>query len=98
MRYRFENFELDLASRELRLGHDVIHLERQVFDVLVYLITHADRVISKAELLDEVWAGQFVSESALTSRIKSARRAVNDSGREQRLIKNVHGVGYRFKD
>ncbi len=71
-------------------------MEPQVLDVLLHLIEHRDRVVTKEELLDEIWGDRFVSESALTSRVKSARRAVGDSGREQSIIRTVHGRGYRF--
>ncbi|MGI9595526.1 MAG: AAA family ATPase [Acidimicrobiales bacterium] len=96
MRYQFEDFVFDVAVRELRSGTEVVHVERQVFDVLEALIANADRVMGKAELLDMVWGDQFVSDSALSSRIKSARQAIGDDGRSQRLIKTVHGVGFRF--
>ena len=96
MIYGFEDFELDTTQRELRKQGEAIHIERQVFEVILLLVSHNRRVVPKNEILDEVWAGQFVSESALTSRIKSARRALGDDGRAQRLIKNIHGVGYRF--
>jgi predicted ATPase len=72
------------------------HLEPQAFDLLVYLLEHRDRVVSKEELLDRVWGTQFVSESALTTRIKEVRRAIGDDGRQQRLVRNVRGRGYRF--
>src|SRR4051794_27348136 len=71
-------------------------MEPQVFDVLMHLAEHRDRVVSKNELLDAVWGHRFVTESALTSRIRSARRAVGDSGERQAVIKTSHGVGYRF--
>ncbi len=71
-------------------------VEPQVFDVLAHLVRHRDRVVPKAELLDEIWGDRFVSESALTSRIKSARRAIGDTGRDQRVIKTIHSRGYRF--
>ena len=64
--------------------------------MLLHLIAHRDRAVAKSELLDEVWGGQFVTESALTSRIKAARAALGDSGREQRIIRTVHGFGYQF--
>ena len=64
--------------------------------VLTYLITNRDRVVPKEELLDEIWGDRFVSESALTSRIKTARNAVGDNGRTQGVIRTVHGVGYQF--
>jgi len=92
----FEACELNLDRVELRRDGAPVAIEPQVFDVLAYLLTHRDRVVSKHELLDEVWGTRFVSESALTSRIKSARRAVGDTGRDQRVIRTVHGLGYRI--
>ena len=92
----FGRCELSLDRVELRRDGAPVPIEPQVFDVLAYLLTHRDRVVSKHELLDEVWGTRFVSESALTSRIKSARRAVGDTGRDQHIIRTVHGRGYRF--
>ena len=80
VRFTFEGCELDLGRYEVRRDGDVIAVEPQVFDVLVHLVRHRDRVVSKEELLDEVWGDRFVGESALTSRIKAARRAVGDDG------------------
>src|SRR5438128_9524925 len=94
--YAFDDFEIDTARFELRRGGELCHVEPQVFDVLRYLIEHRDRVVAKEELLDNVWGDRFVSESALTSRIKAARQAVGDSGRAQRIISTAHGRGYRF--
>jgi pimeloyl-ACP methyl ester carboxylesterase len=73
-----------------------VHVERQVFDVLAYLIAHRDRVVTKTELLDNVWGDRFVSDSALSSRIKAARRAVDDDGARQEVIRTVFGRGYQF--
>src|SRR5919206_352912 len=92
----FEDLELDLAQVELRRGGARVPMEPQVFEVLAYLVTHRDRVVAKEELMDNVWGGRFVSESAVTSRIKQARQAVGDNGQVQRLIRTVHGKGYRF--
>jgi DNA-binding winged helix-turn-helix (wHTH) protein/pimeloyl-ACP methyl ester carboxylesterase len=94
--FRFEGYELEPATRELRNDSGPVHVEQQVFDVLRYLAEHRDRVVPKTELLDEVWGDRFVSESALTSRIKSARQALGDSGDRQQVIKTIRGVGYRF--
>jgi pimeloyl-ACP methyl ester carboxylesterase/DNA-binding winged helix-turn-helix (wHTH) protein len=94
--YRFEDCELDLAQYELRRAGAVVHVEPQVLDVLAHLIAHRDRLVRKTELLDWVWCDRFVSESALTSRLKQARRAVGDDGQRQRVIATVHGRGYRF--
>ncbi|MEM9610976.1 MAG: winged helix-turn-helix domain-containing protein [Actinomycetota bacterium] len=93
---RFDDCELDLGRVQLRRADHAVPVEPQVFDVLEYLLRHRDRVVSKEELLDEVWGDRFVSESALTSRIKSVRRAVGDDGRTQSVIRTVHGRGYQF--
>jgi pimeloyl-ACP methyl ester carboxylesterase/DNA-binding winged helix-turn-helix (wHTH) protein len=96
MQYRFGDRVLDTDRRELRAGTDAIELEPQVFDVLTYLVAHRERVVSKEELFDQVWGDRFVSESALTTRIKQARQAVGDTGQRQAVIKTLHGRGYRF--
>ena len=96
MLYRFGNCEVDLTLYEVRRAGVCLSVEPQVFDVLVHLIRHRDRVVTKDELLDVVWGDRFVSESALTSRIKTARRTVGDDGRLQAVIRTVHARGYRF--
>src|SRR5512134_1716812 len=96
MRYRFGGLELDTDAFELRSAGRAVEIEPQVFDLLAYLLAHRSRMASKEELLDEVWRSRFVSESALTTRIKQARQALGDDGRQQRMIKTVHGRGYRF--
>lgn len=96
MIYRFENCELDPGRVVLRRDGDPVPVEPQVFDLLRCLIEQRGQMVTKEELLDTVWGDRFVSESALTSRIKSARRAVGDDGSAQRLIRTVHGKGYEF--
>ena len=96
MIHRFGAVEVDEAQREIRFDGESRHVEPQVFDVLSYLIANSERVVPKEELLDEVWGDRFVSESALTSRIKAARQAVGDSGRAQSVIRTAHGRGYQF--
>jgi DNA-binding winged helix-turn-helix (wHTH) protein/alpha-beta hydrolase superfamily lysophospholipase len=81
---------------ELRVDGAPTSLEPQVFSVLAYLVEHRDRVVSKDELLEQVWETRYVSDAALASRIMAARRAVGDDGRAQRLIKTVQRRGYRF--
>jgi DNA-binding winged helix-turn-helix (wHTH) protein/tetratricopeptide (TPR) repeat protein len=93
---RFGETEVDVRALEIRRSGEVQPVEPQVFDVLVHLIRHRDQVVSKEQLLDAVWGSRFVSESALTSRIKTARRAVGDNGRDQHIIRTYHGRGYRF--
>jgi pimeloyl-ACP methyl ester carboxylesterase/DNA-binding winged helix-turn-helix (wHTH) protein len=94
--YSFGAFSLDLERFRLERAGQLVHVERQVFDVLAYLIAHRDRVVAKTELLDNVWGDRFVSESALSSRIKAARRAVDDDGARQSVIRTVFGRGYQF--
>ncbi len=94
--YEFDDCLVDPGRFELRRGGAVEHVEPQVFDVLVHLIRHRERVVTKTELLDTVWGDRFVSESALASRLKSARRAVGDDGAAQRIIRTVFGRGYQF--
>jgi pimeloyl-ACP methyl ester carboxylesterase/DNA-binding winged helix-turn-helix (wHTH) protein len=94
--YRFEDFELDPSRFVLCRGGCEVRVERQVFQVLLHLVENRSRLVTKAELLDAVWGDRFVSESALTSRLKAARKAVGDDGQQQRVIATVHGVGYRF--
>ena len=93
---RFGDCAVDVAAREVRLHGRVQHLEPRAFDVLAHLLAHPERVVAKEELLDEVWGDRFVSESALTTRIKEIRRAIGDDGTQQRLVRNVRGRGYRF--
>lgn len=96
MIYVFGEYELDMQQYELRQGSILCALDRQGFNVLVYLVQHRDRVVSKDELLEQLWPSQNVSEATLTQRLKAVRRALGDSGRTQRFIKTVHGRGYRF--
>ncbi|MBX3315159.1 MAG: AAA family ATPase [Actinobacteria bacterium] len=95
-RYRFGDFVIDPETVEISGPDGVRDVEPQVFDVLLHLVEHAGRLVTKEELLDEVWGDRFVSESALTTRIKQARRSVDDDGTTQWAIKTVHGRGYRF--
>jgi pimeloyl-ACP methyl ester carboxylesterase len=92
----FGDCQLDLDRFELRRAGKPRPVEPQVFDLLAVLIRERRRVVPKEELLDTVWGNRFVSESALTSRVKAARQAIGDDGRAQRLIRTVHGRGYQF--
>ena len=93
---RFGAYELDLDAHELRDDGARVPMEPQVFDVLAYLATRPGRMITKEELLDEIWGDRFVSPSALNSRIKSARAATGDDGKRQEVIRTVHGRGFMF--
>jgi adenylate cyclase len=96
LNFRFADFEIDLARQELRRGGAIVHVEPQVFDLLVHLIRNRDRIVSKDELFDAVWQGRIVSEATLSSRISAARRALGDSGNDQSFIRTLHKRGFRF--
>ena len=92
----FGEHQLNVDRRELRRGVELVAVEPQVFDLLVYLLRNRDRVVSKDDLIASVWGGRIVSESTLTSHIHAARKAVGDSGAAQRLIRTVPRKGIRF--
>ncbi len=93
---RIGPFELDVAAVELRRDGESIPVAPLVFRIVCYLVEHRDRVVAKDELLDELWGHRFVSESALTARIKAARKALGDSGQSQHMIRTVRRLGYQF--
>src|SRR5215467_60775 len=96
VQFFFENHTLDADRRELRRGSELIALEPQVFDLLLYLIANRDRVVSKDDLIASVWGGRIVSDSTLGSRINAARTAIGDSGERQHLIRTLQRKGFRF--
>jgi TolB-like protein/Tfp pilus assembly protein PilF len=96
MRYQSENFILDADDYSLTRNGVNHPIEPQVFDLLVYLIENKNRVVTREELLDQLWNGRIVSDSAINARLKEARKAVGDTGKQQRVIKTLHRRGYQF--
>jgi TolB-like protein len=96
MTLSFGDYEIDVERRELRRAETPVHVEPQVFDLLVYLVQNRDRVVSKDDLIASVWGGRSISDSTLTSRINAARNAVGDSGAEKKLIRTIARKGLRF--
>ncbi len=96
MRYVFADCELDTELRALSRGGHQRSLRPKPFQILIYLIEHRDRVISKQELAEQLWPDQFISDSVIENGILAARRVVGDNGRAQRIIQTLHGHGYRF--
>jgi len=94
--FAFADCELDPECHELRRRGCLVHVEPQVFAVLLLLVRHRDRVVRHGEMLDRIWGDRCVTASALTSRVKAARRAIGDDGCQQALIRTVRGIGYRF--
>src|SRR5215472_5239689 len=96
MLYVFGDYSLDTQRCEVQCAGQPVHVRAKVFQVLVYLLTHRDRVVPKQELCEQLWPTQFISDATLDSCMAEARRAVGDSGRAQRVIHTRHGYGYRF--
>lgn len=96
MIYRFANCLLDSDRRTLLRGDAPVHVEPQVFDLLLLLAQHNDRVVSKDELVETVWRGLSVSDATIAARVSLARKAVGDDGREQAIIRTVHGRGVQL--
>jgi TolB-like protein len=96
VKFAFEGYVLDMDRRELTRGSEAIAVGPQVFDLLDYLVQNRDRVVSKDDLIEAVWDGRIVSESTVTSHINAARKAIGDTGEQQRLVRTVARKGYRF--
>jgi TolB-like protein len=87
---------LDSDRRELARGAEMIALGPQVFDLLLHLVRSREHVVTKDNLIDVVWSGRIVSESTLTSHINAVRKAIGDTGEDQRLLRTIARKGYRF--
>jgi DNA-binding winged helix-turn-helix (wHTH) protein/class 3 adenylate cyclase len=96
MIYTFGDYELDTTLYELRAAGAPCPLEPRVFNILAYLVQHHAHVVTREELLDHLWPGLHISDTLLNTYIMEARKAVGDSGQVQRVIKTLHGRGYRF--
>jgi TolB-like protein len=94
--YRFDDFELDTQGFELRQSGRPRHVEPLVFDLLAFLARNAGRVIGRDEVVDQVWKGRVVSDATISSAVKSARKALGDSGDSQNYIRTVRGRGFQF--
>ena len=94
--FSFGDYRLDPARRELTRAGALQAVEPQVLDLILDLIEHRERVVTRDELIERIWHGRIVAEATLSSRIKTARRAIGDTGRDQALIRTSHGRGFRF--
>jgi DNA-binding winged helix-turn-helix (wHTH) protein len=97
MRYRFGEIEIDDRLYQLRRAGSVLHVEPRVFDLLLYLVRHRDRAVTKPELLEAVWQGVAVSDSVLSTAMNGVRRTLGASGRGEGPIETLYGRGYRFR-
>lgn len=94
--YQVGNFIIDTARYRISSGEATVPVEPKVFDLLVYLIRHRDRVLTREELFEAIWDGREVSDATLSNHVKNARRALDDSGELQQTIETIRGRGYRF--
>ena len=96
MFYQFDDFELDADRFELYRSGTVQHVEPLVFDLLFFLVQNPNRIISRDEVINEIWGGRIMSDATISSCIKSARKAIGDSGENQKYIKTIRGRGIQF--
>ena len=97
MVHHFQTFEIDEAARELRTGSRVLPLQPRVFDLLVYLVNHRDRVVSKDELLDKIWPDVIVADGSLQRAVSLARSALAEAGAPDAICTHARR-GYRFNE
>lgn len=96
MMYRIGSCLVDTGRFEIRRDGAGVAVEPQVFDLIVLLIENRERIVTRDEMVEKIWKGRIVSEAAISSRIKDARRALGDDGRTQSLIRTIHRRGFRF--
>lgn len=94
--YRFEDFFFDTKQFLVSKNEQPCFMEPKCIDLLKFLIENADRVVSKDHVRDAVWPGRIVTDSSVSSLVKQLRRALDDNGKDQRLIRTVHGRGFQF--
>lgn len=94
--FRFDGFELDRACFELRRHSEHVHVPPQILSLLLLLVTNSGRLVEKDEIIAAVWGGRIVSESAVAAAIKTLRKLIGDDGSRQRLVRTIHGRGFRF--
>jgi len=95
-KFRIGDYVVDTARYRISIGEVAVAVEPKVFDLLVHLIRHRDRVLTREELFQAVWDGREVSDATLSNHVRSARKALGDSGELQQTIQTVRGRGYQF--
>ena len=96
MIYQFGKYEVDTRNYQLRNDGSSVDLEPKVFDLLAYLVSHREKLVTREELFENLWPGQVVSDTSLSNQVKAVRRVIGDDGKRQDLVKTVHGRGYQF--
>ncbi len=96
LRYEVDDFEINVETREISRQGTQMSVEPQAFDLLLFLLENRHRMVGKDEIIETIWGGRAISDAALSSCIKAARRALGDDGQRQAMIRTVHGRGFRF--
>ena len=96
MRYSFSDCLFDNETFELRRNGERVDTTPMVLSILRFFLVSRSRLVTKNELIDEVWGGRAISDAAITVRIRALRQAIGDTGADQRLLKTVRGRGFRF--
>ena len=96
MIYTFKSFAINTENFQLLKNDEPLSIEPQVFNIILYLVENQDRVVSRDELLDTIWKDKIVSDASISNHIKLARKALDDDGVKQAIIKTIHGRGYQF--
>lgn len=94
--FQFGEFQIDAQARVLQQGDEVLGLNRRAFDVLLYLVQNPGRIVTRDELLKNIWPDTFVDENSLTQSISVLRRALGEKPGENSYILTLPGRGYQF--
>ena len=96
VRYSFDGFVVDPSSRTCERGQEPLPVSGKAYDILLVFLENPGRLLTKEELLDRVWANEFVEEGNLARNVSTLRKALGDTGKQHRYILTVPGHGYRF--
>lgn len=96
MEFRFADCALDPVRHRLTRGGEDVHVEPQVFALLRLLVERAGELVTRDELVEQVWDGRIVSDATISARINAARAAVGDSGQSQSVIRTVTRRGLQL--
>ena len=91
----FADVEIDLGKGEIRRGGTVVRAAPRVVALLHLLAENSDRIVTKDEIVEKIWDGRIISESAISTSIKEARQAIGDDGARQAYVRTMHGQGFR---
>jgi len=94
--FQFGEFQIDVLARSMRRKDEIVTLNRRAFDVLLYLVQNPGRVLTRDELLKNVWPDTFVDENSLAQSISALRRALEERPGDNSYIVTLPGRGYQF--